>query len=142
MADGTRMEIDWQGDRVRAKAQSATAKGINEIMGRCVSQAQDTIPVQFGILQRSIRLEPAETKGERTIGTWGSFDVNYALAVETGDRSLAGPTSDYVRSMHRERAQEGRVRNTGRTNSLRDAADAHYPNLTATIKNKMNQMGR
>ena len=130
--------IQWRGPQVARKVQSAAESGVNETMGMCVRQAKQDVPVVFAILQGSIRLEPAETQDGDVVGKWGSFDVHYAAAVETGNRSLVGPeSSGWARAEHGARVAEGRVRNTGNRNFLRNAADQEYPRLAARIRKHM-----
>ena len=57
----------------------------------CVTDAKPNTPFITGALSRSIRFNPAKAEGNTVVGVWGSFDINYALAVETGNASLAGP---------------------------------------------------
>ena len=129
------IDIDWKGDQVLSNAEDAARKGIDEIMALCVSDSKQTVPVATAALQGGIKVsQPARKDGDEIAGIWGSHDVFYALAIETGDRS-------YLRGMSRNStAGMGKVqtkRNKGRRNSLRDAADTHYPELAGAIRSHM-----
>ena len=84
--------------------------GIDETMGAAAAEAQPNTPYVTGNLRRSIRPhEPAQIKGNRVEGEWGSHDVDYALPVEVGTAT-----------------REGR-------HMLTNAADKEYPQLPDRI---------
>ena len=127
------MGIDWRGPQVLDRAEDAARQGIDVIMSRCVPAAKADVPVATAALQGSIKVvEPArkETGGE-IAGLWGSTDIMYALAVETGDFGyLKGQRSDgkpFVETR----------RNKGRRGSLRKAADDHYKDLAGEIARRI-----
>lgn len=126
--------MDWRGQEVFRQVMEAARKGIDATTADCVNEAKENVPVVTGTLQGSIRIEPATIDGPTAKGRWGSFDVNYALAVETGDRGLLGPdgTEQVVRPI------PGRGRNRGNRNFLRSAADNHYPMLNRNIQEYIN----
>lgn len=107
-----RIKLDWKGDAVLRKVQKAAMEGINEVMGECVITAKNLVRTKTFTLQGSIRLTPAVPTGRGARGTWGSFDVNYALWQEV----LPSP--------------RGRA-------YLRPASDMHYPSLAGRIKAKL-----
>lgn len=102
--------VDWNGEQVKRKAVTASRKGIDETMSKCVIVAKGRVRVKTATLQGSLRMEPAVVLGQRIKGTWGSFDVNYALWQEIGTSRMSGQPY------------------------LRPAADAEYPQLKARIK--------
>ena len=121
---------------MRKRVAEACRDGIDATMGACVTEAKRNVPVRTATLQGSIRFDPAEIKGSEVSGVWGSFDVNYALAVETGNRSLVGPpgSSSWERGPSR-----GPGRNTGNTGFLRGAADQEYPKLARRINRELSK---
>ena len=106
------MALIWFGNRIKDKWLEAARQAIDETMADCVNTAKPLTPVRTGTLQGSERFEPAEVKGDEVVGEWGSFDVNYAIYVETGSRGRFG------RYM------------------LRQAADQHYPELKENIRRR------
>ena len=106
-------KVEWLGDDVFKATQRATELAANETMALCVDDAKKNVPVVTAVLQGSIRLTPALAVGFIVTGEWGSFDVNYALAVETGDQSLVGPPAmipaSYCRSPARARTTATRT---------------------------------
>lgn len=90
---------------MRKRVAEACRDGIDATMGACVTEAKRNVPVRTATLQGSIRFDPAEIKGSEVSGVWGSFDVNYALAVETGNRSLVGPPGSSSRERGPSEAQ-------------------------------------
>ena len=87
-------------------------------------------------LQGSLRLDPAKIERSGVSGLWGSFDINYALAVETGIRELAG---SQPLGGEREAGPNLRRRGVrrGNTNSMRNAADRFYPELAQRIRDNL-----
>ena len=138
--------IDWQGDQVRSAFAESAREAIDETMGLCVTDAQKNVPYRTGTLQRSIKPSKAKIAEDEVYGVWGSFDVVYALVVETGaykdPEFLAQRKQPKRRQSHaKQRATEGRDRkrtpgirrNTGNTHFLRNAADSYYPGLAERI---------
>lgn len=97
-------ELRWNGDKVLKEMLKATRFGIDDTTAECVRTAKPKTPVVTGTLQGSERATPAVEQGNRVVGQWGSFDVNYALVVEQ------------------------------RVNMLRSSADEVYPKLRQNIK--------
>ena len=104
--------LDWKGDEVKKRWLEAARQGIEETMAACVVDAKRETPVRTGTLQGSVRFEPAKVRGNEAKGTWGSFDVNYAVYVEVGTRGRPG------------------------VNMLRDSADENYPKLAGNIRSR------
>ena len=134
-----RRGLDWRGLDVYLDLQDATQEAIDDTMAKCVDDAKRNVPVVTATLQGSIRLKPAEQTHKGLVGEWGSFDVNYALAVETGNRSLVGPPH---RSTTPGSRTSGAGRNTGNRNFLRNAADKEYPKLAARIRSRLRRQRR
>lgn len=130
--------LEWFGNEVQAKVEKAVRQGLEDTMGPMVIEAVGDVPRVTTILQGSIRYDPPEMRGDEIVGEWGSFDVNYAEAVETGDRSKAEPESDYVKEqrerLRRRTGQPGF--NTGNTGSLRKAFDNHSRDLADNIRKR------
>lgn len=69
-------------------------------------------------------------------GYWGSTDVIYALAVETGNASYLKGSNEGKGSLAGFKRPETR-RNKGHHNSLRNSADEHYPKLAKAISRRI-----
>ena len=132
-------KVDWKGDEVFRATLRATQLAADETLALCVDDAKNNVPVVTAVLQGSLRLEPAEVKGSMVTGAFGSFDVNYALAVETGDRSLVGPQGAQTRESL---PRSGKGKNTGNKNFLRNASDKEYPKFAGRIRNHYKKLGR
>ena len=127
--------IDWKGQEVTDLVLEASRWAIDETMAAAVTDAKTNVPVRTATLQGSIRLTPSVRTGNSVTGVWGSFDVNYALAVETGNRSLIGPEGSSSRESGPAR---GPGKNTGNKNFFRNAADKEYPKLNERIAKRLN----
>jgi hypothetical protein len=103
--------LTWNGDKIKAKLQEAQRLAIDETTGSCVEPAKNRVRVKTRILQGSIQFRPARREGSRTVGRWGSFDVNYALWQEIITFSHAGHQP-----------------------YLRPAAEEEYPKLAARVR--------
>ena len=127
-------KIDWNDDGVRKAVRAAAAKAINQVMAECLKEAREGVPLVTGTLEGSIQAwQPAQPGDSGPIlGVWGSADVNYALAIELGDRSLIPAGSQPPRPPAR-----GTPRNTGNKGFLRAAADKYYPTLAERIAEGM-----
>ena len=110
----TSFKLDWKGPGVKRSVLEATRMGIDETMTQAVAAAKPKYyhghGLVTGVLQGSIRAEPAQIRGDKVSGRWGSFDVRYALFVEIGRKGRAGQKQ------------------------LRTAADQTYPNLEGNIR--------
>ena len=102
----------WKGDQIKDRLLNAARQGIDETMAAGVVEAKNNTPVVTGTLQGSIQFRPARIEGDRVVGRWGSFDVNYAIYVETGTRGRPG------------------------VNMLRRAADQEEPKLLDRIRER------
>ena len=141
MPKNSKKGVDWKGDEVLRATVRATELAVNETMALCVDDAKKNVPVRTATLQGSIRLEPAKVDRVRlrVTGEWGSFDVNYALAVETGDRSLVGPPG----SSNREPLPIGGTpQRVGNKNFLRNAQDKEAPKFPERIRKHYRNVGR
>jgi len=130
-----RFDLDWRGPQVRRRVLVATKDGIDTVMGDCVKGAKRDVPRATASYQGSIRIvEPARVVGNDVAGYWGSTDINYALAIETGDfgylrdADLLGDEPD-----HRVPTRA----NKGNRGSLRKMADRYYPGLPAEIRRRV-----
>ena len=108
--------LDWKGDQIKDRLLNAARQGIDETMAAGVNTAKPLTPWVTGTLRRSIKIRPARIEGDRAIGLWGSFDVNYAIYVETGTRGRPG------------------------VNMLRRAADQEYPKLPDRIRKRYRRL--
>lgn len=150
---GRHARLFWNGEAIEAAAIKASRFGIDETMAKCIQDAKPNTPVVTGALQGSIRLEPARIQRARVIGRWGSFDINYALAVEAGHdggieevkahrrRSFTRRDGVVVRA-HSVRAHTRRVKPRRGRNMLRNAADKEYPRLAGRIRAHFQRMVR
>lgn len=103
--------LSWRGEAIKAKLREAQRLAIDETTASCVGPAKDRVRIKTRILQGSIQFRPATREGSRTVGRWGSFDVNYALWQEVITFSQAGHQP-----------------------YLRPAAEEEYPKLAARVK--------
>ena len=108
--------LDWQGNRAFDLIVKGVIAGMDATMADCVPTAKENTPVITGILQGSIRFEPAKRVADAVVGVWGSFDVNYAFPVEVGTRF-----------------REGR-------NMLRGSADRHHPEMPENISRETRRL--
>ena len=115
-------------DEVLSNVEKATKDGIDEVMSDCVGYIKRRRAGRHRLPTRGVFkiVEPARKDGGEIAGVWGSTDINYALAIETGDFSyLQGQPSDGERVETR--------KNKGNRGSLRKAADQHYRELPDAI---------
>lgn len=105
-------KLIWHGDEIKRKVSEATRRGIDITTHSCVGPAKEKVRVDTGILQGSIKAEPAHHEpGRGWVGRWGSFDVNYALWQEIKT-----------------------FRHAGHQPYLRPTAEEEYPKLVERIK--------
>lgn len=112
------MAVKWNGKAVAAKVRRAQIKGVNRVMGRCVSHAKQNHEWinRTGSLEGSIGIATyARPEGTGVSGTWGSQDIVYARVHELGSAKQNIPPRPY----------------------LRPAADVHYPRLAAEIRREL-----
>ena len=102
--------LDWHGKAVNTKVERACVLGINKTTTRAVKEAKITAPYVTGTYARSLSARNAVVRGKKIAGLWGSFDVDYALNVEM------------------------------RHNTLRNAADKLYPQLSKNIKQELKKL--
>ena len=111
------MSLEWKGDEVTRKLLDAATFAIDQTTALAVVKAKgDLYPghgLVTGLLQGSIQMRPAVVRGNVAVGTWGSFSVDYALAVEQGTGSRPG------------------------LGYLQGAADVEYPKLAGRIAREL-----
>ena len=91
MITGTIDMSPWKGALVREQVERAIEKGMNINLARAVQVVKPRTPVLTGILQGSMRMEPAKKIQPGVIaGYFGSWDVNYAIFVEKGTVRMSG----------------------------------------------------
>ena len=83
---------------------------MNKTTTRAVKEAKVNAPYVTGTYSRSLMARNAVMRGKKIVGLWGSFDVDYALNVEM------------------------------RHNTLRNAADKLYPQLSKNIKQELKKL--
>ena len=71
-------------DNVRSKLERAAMNGVDRTMADAVNGSKRRVNVDTASLQGSLKFEPSRVKGDRVVGLWGSFDINYAAAQEFG----------------------------------------------------------
>jgi hypothetical protein len=103
-----RIKKPWQGDAIKAKMAVAVRVGMNETLAKAVNHAKGSVPVDTSVLQGSLRMEPAG--GSPLKGSFGSYDVNYAIYVEMGTSRM------------------------GAQPYIRPAVDAEFPQIGKRIK--------
>ena len=131
------MNLDWKGDALKAKYRDASITGVNVTMAQCTNHAKRNHPWknQTGVLEGGISIQTfAQREGEGVRGTWGVFDVAYALAQELG--AIIRPVKAKALAIPQ---PGGGVRFVKQVTIparpyLRPAADAFYPRLAANIK--------
>ena len=141
----------WRGKAVRASVVKASIIGINLTMAAAAIFAKDnhTWTNRTGTLEGGIRVvelavkrgsrvvgEFAEKRGSRVVGEWGVVDVDYALAIEIGQKAhnivprrrqaLFWPGAAHPVKRVRHPGTKGRP-------YLRPAADEIYPSLANNI---------
>lgn len=116
MSKGGRVE--WRGEQVKRAVEKAARLAIDETTASCVEPAKDRVRVKTRILQGSIQFRPAKKEGDRIVGYWGSFDVNYALWQEIITFRYAGHQP-----------------------YLRPAAEIEYPKLAARVRAHYKRIG-
>lgn len=143
--------LKWTGKAVTEKLRQAQIAGVNRTMGACVVHAKENHPWQnrTAVLEGSIDVvDYAAPEGEGVKGTWGSRDVEYALAQELGATIQHPGGTPYVIGEDG-KAVFVRLDSAGASGLpktkpheivlkpkpyLRPAADAKYPTLAANIK--------
>ena len=128
--------INWNGVEISLDLERAIKQAMDETMAEAVTDAKEHVPVRTGVLQGSIRLTPATSVGNHIEGEWGSYGVNYALAVELGNPHLAVPSDGSTRETT---PYQGPGKNTGYNGFLRGAADKEYPKLAGRIAERFKQ---
>lgn len=131
------MNLIWKGDALKSKVKAAAIKGVNATMAQAVNHAKRNHgwKNRSGILEGGISIETyAEVYAEGVRGTWGVFDVVYALAQELG--AIIRPVKAKALAIPQ---PGGGVRFVKQVTIpaqpyLRPAADAWYPSLGTNIR--------
>lgn len=131
------MNLDWKGDALKAKYRKAAITGVNVTMAQCTNHAKRNHPWknQTGILEGGISIQTlARAEGQGVRGTWGVFDVAYALAHELG--AVIKPKNRKALRFGKPGGGDIIVKQVTipARPYLRPAADAFYPRLAANIK--------
>ena len=110
--------VHWKGDQIVTNMGKATALGIDQVLAMCVNDAKNdhNFVNRTGLLEGSIQSRPAQISGGRWVGSWGSFNVDYAIFVEAGTIKLQARPF------------------------LRPAADRNYPKLPDQIRQNFDGM--
>lgn len=103
-------KLDWRGDKIKEIVAEASRLGVDETTAAAVTPAKEKVRVRTRLLQGSIQFRPAERRGNRIVGSFGSYDVNYALWQEIGTSRMSAQPY------------------------LRPAADQEFPKLSERIK--------
>lgn len=136
--------LEWKGEVVKAKLRAAQLRGVNQTMGQTVTHAKNnhTWKNRTTTLEGGINvIDPAAPVQSGVRGTWGVFDVAYALAQELG--AIIRPV---VKQALKFRLPDGtfvvakKVVIPARP-YLRPAADACYPKLANNIRIAFNAGG-
>lgn len=107
--------FQWRGREVAKQVREAAKRGIDETTSAAVNSAKQNHGWAnvTGTAEGSIQMRPAQKVGRKVVGRWGSYSVDYFLALELGSG----------------------VRDGDRT--LRRAADQEYPELARRIRENM-----
>ncbi len=130
-------EFNWRGEALTTEIKNACRFGIDSVMADCVVSAKGLVPIKTSVLQGSIQMRPAQDFGDRVMGYWGSFAVDYALHVEMGTKphvilprlkkALYWKGADHPVWMVYHPGTRGRP-------YLTPAAEMHYPSLGLRIR--------
>lgn len=137
------MITEWNGEQVKRNMIIAAKWGIDATMAAAVRKAKGRVAKKTTTLQGSIQMRQAQQRGDRVVGLWGSFNVNYALYVEEGTdphvilpsakKALWWPGLDHpVKSVNHP--------GTKAQPYLIPSADEEYPKLAGRIKRKFAQL--
>lgn len=104
--------LDWYGDAIQGRIDSAVENAMNATLIDAVAYAQQpgVTPRDTSNLANSITFVGARRDGNGWAGSFGSYDVHYAIYVEVGTYKMAGRFY------------------------LRRSADAVFPHLPARVR--------
>ncbi len=74
----------WDDKPIIDKTLLATRIGMDSVLSKCVSAAKAIVPKVTTALQGSIHMQPTKLKGNELVGEWGSYNIKYAIYIETG----------------------------------------------------------
>jgi hypothetical protein len=82
----------WHGDEIKSRVEASIADAMNATLADAVAQAQQPgwTPRDTGTLANSITFEGVKRDGNGWLGSFGSYDVHYAIYVEIGTYKMAG----------------------------------------------------
>lgn len=82
----------WHGDKILAKVREATRLAGDAVLIDATAQAKvpGWTPRDTGALANSITYERMQRAGSGLVGSFGSYDVHYAIYVEVGTYKMAG----------------------------------------------------
>ena len=134
--------LTWKGEIVLDKTMRAAGRAVNSVLADCVTTAKADAPVKTSAYQGSIQMRQAFFgSGGEIIGQFGSFAINYAMAIERGTRAhvivSTGPWS-----LHNKQTGQyfGRIVNHPGTRGrfvLTRAMERHGPSLPLRIQMEM-----
>jgi HK97 gp10 family phage protein len=81
--------LTWRGAEVGNAVRRATIAGMKETLEAAVKQAKENAPVRSGALRDDIQYHGPFEGDKRITGTWGNFNIPYALFVEFGTVNMA-----------------------------------------------------
>jgi len=84
MAERVGFTLKWRGDDLGRDIKKATREAMDETLIACVTMSRSLVRVDTGFLRSSIRHIPARTRGSQISGSFGSYDVGYAIWQEIG----------------------------------------------------------
>lgn len=89
--------LEWHGQAIIDQIRAASADAVNTTLAQAVSLTKQPgwTPHDTGALQNSITFEEARPDGKGVVGSFGSYDVYYAIYQEIGTRFITG--SFYLR---------------------------------------------
>lgn len=84
--------LDWHGDDFKSRINRAIEDAMNATLIDAVAQTKQPgwTPFEFGNLVNSITFEGAKRDGGGMTGSFGSYDVHYAIYQEVGTYKMAG----------------------------------------------------
>ncbi|HBY46024.1 MAG TPA: hypothetical protein DEU95_06285 [Chloroflexi bacterium] len=106
---GGTMSLTWYGNQLLAQIHEQTARAMDAVLSDATASAQRSAPIDTGALKNSITFKPAVKTGGALVGSFGSYDIGYAIYQEMGTYRMAARPY------------------------LRPAADAFFPTLLDRI---------
>lgn len=132
--------LNWNGEEVVKKVIFNARIAMDRVMSKCVIEAKGTVPKVTTALQGSIRMQPTKESGGQLVGRWGSYNIKYAIYIETGtDPYIIRPKNAKALFWDGAAHPVKVVHHPGIKAQpfLRPAADKFYPTLPAAIRRAM-----